>query len=92
MTIEQLKRLEDLSMLKFSEEELNKFLKDFQELETFIEQVNKVDLPKNFEATKVLEFENLREDEVKPSSDRELILKNAPRKDSISFIVPKVVE
>lgn len=92
MTIEQIKRLEDLSMLKFSEEELNKFLKDFQELETFIEQVNKVDLPKNFEATKVLEFENLREDEVKPSSDRELILKNAPRKDSISFIVPKVVE
>ena len=92
MTIEQIKRLEDLSMLKFSEEELNKFLKDFQELETFIEQVNKVDLPKNFEATKVLEFENLRDDEVKPSSDRELILKNAPRKDSISFIVPKVVE
>jgi Asp-tRNA(Asn)/Glu-tRNA(Gln) amidotransferase C subunit len=39
-----------------------------------------------------MEYEELREDEVKPSSDRVDTLKNAPKKDSISFILPKVVE
>lgn len=92
MTLEEIKRLEDLSMLKFSDEELNKFLKDFGEIESFINAINKVELPKQYKATKVCEFEDLREDEIKPSFDRELTLKNAPRKDSISFIVPKVVE
>ena len=33
-----------------------------------------------------------REDEVKPSYDREDILKNAPSSDGDGFLIPKVVE
>ena len=35
---------------------------------------------------------SFREDEVKPSFDRELILQNAPDRDDETFIAPKTVE
>lgn len=91
MTIDEIKHLAELSKLNFSNEELEKFVKDFNNIGVFFKQLNEND---NFvENTKeVKEFEQLREDIILPSQDRELTLKNAPKKDSISFIVPKVVE
>lgn len=92
MTIDEIKKLEELSKLNFSNEELEKFVEDFKEISTFFQQLDEADdnveIPKGF----VKEFEQLREDVVLPSQKRELTLKNAPRKDSISFIVPKVVD
>lgn len=91
MTIDEIKHLAELSKLNFSNEELEKFVEDFNNIGVFFKQLNEND---NFvENTKeVKEFEQLREDIILPSQDRELTLKNAPKKDSISFIVPKVVE
>lgn len=91
MTIDEIKHLAELSKLNFSNEELEKFVEDFNDIGVFFKQLNEND---NFvENTKeVKEFEQLREDVILPSQDRELTLKNAPKKDSISFIVPKVVE
>ena len=34
----------------------------------------------------------LREDEIKESYDRDLILKNAPERTNEAFVVPKIVE
>lgn len=92
MTIDEIKRLAELSKLNFSDAELEKFLKDFDEIGTFFQKLS--DSDDNVENKKdfIKEFEELREDIVAPSQERELILKNAPKKDSISFIVPKVVD
>lgn len=92
MTTEEIKRLADLSKLKFDQQQLENFTKDFEEIEAFFEQINKVDIAGEKEYRPTREFEQLREDIILPSQERELVLKNAPKKDSISFVVPKVVE
>ncbi len=92
MTIDEIKHLAELSKLNFSDAELEKFLKDFDEISVFFKQLDNVDDNVEVEKEFVRNFEQLREDIIAPSQERELILKNAPKKDSISFIVPKVVE
>lgn len=72
--------------------------KEKEELEELFELAN--DTIKTVKEEKILnvkkptelELEYLREDEVKPSMSREDALLNAPDKDSLSFIVPRVVE
>ncbi len=92
MTIQEIKKIADLSMLELSEEELSGFISEFQSFDEKIERIKKVDVKGVSYQIPVKEYEDLREDEVKPSSDRVDTLKNAPVKDSISFILPKVVE
>ena len=92
MTIEEIRKIADLSMLDFSDEELYAFASEFEKADEKIERINAVDLKGVTYQIPVMEYEDLREDEVKPSSRREDTLKNAPKKDSISFILPKVVE
>ncbi len=92
MTIEEIKKIAELSMLEFSEEELLSFNEDFAVMDEKIARLKGVTLNGVTYKIPVKEYEELREDEVKPSSDRVDTLKNAPKKDSISFILPKVVE
>ncbi len=92
MTIEEIKKIAELSMLDFSDEELEKFRSEFEVIDEKIKRVEGVDLKGVTYQIPVMEYDSLREDEVKPSSSRQDTLKNAPRKDSISFILPKVVE
>lgn len=92
MTIEEIKKIAELSMLEYSDEELMAFKEDFSAMDEKIARLNGLELGGVTYKIPVKEYEELREDEVKPSSDRADTLKNAPRKDSISFILPKVVE
>ncbi len=72
--------------------------KEKDELEQLFDLANetvktvKAEKIENVKKPKELELEYLREDEIKDSMPREEALKNAPNKDSISFIVPRVVE
>ena len=92
MTIEEIKKIAELSMLEFSEEELLSFNEDFTAIDEKIARIKGVTLNGVTYKIPIKEYQELREDEVKPSSDRIDTLKNAPKKDSISFILPKVVE
>lgn len=92
MTIEEIKKIAELSMLEFSEEELVSFNEEFKVMDEKIARLKGVTLNGVAYKIPVKEYEELRQDEVKPSSDRVDTLKNAPKKDSISFILPKVVE
>ena len=90
MTIEEINKIAELSKLEFSKDELKAFEEDFGRVDEMLDNLNKasiegVEFP-------IMEYDQLREDEVKPSYSREEVLKNAPKKDSISFILPKVVE
>ena len=92
MTIEEIKKIADLSKLEFSKDELTAFEKDFSYVDKMLNNLNKVSLNGVEYLIPIKEYDQLREDEVKPSYSREEVLKNAPKKDSISFILPKVVE
>ena len=92
MTIEEIKKIAELSMLEFSEEELDSFNEEFKVMDEKIARLKGVTLNGVAYKIPVKEYEELRPDEVRPSSDRVDTLKNAPKKDSISFILPKVVE
>ena len=92
MTIDEIRKIADLSMLELTDAELLSFQKEFEWAEEKIKKIGSADLKGVTYQIPVMEYEDLREDEVMPSSKREDTLKNAPRKDSISFILPKVVE
>ncbi len=92
MTIDEIRKIAELSMLDFSDEELENFQSEFATTNEKIKRIEAVNLSGVTYQIPVMEYDDLREDEVMSSSKREDTLKNAPKKDSISFILPKVVE
>ncbi len=85
--------LEELSRLKLSEDEKNKAQSDLNRILDYIDKLAELDTADIEPLSHPFEFtNNFREDEAKPSADRELILKNAPEKKDGCFKVPKTVE
>lgn len=85
--------LEDLSRLKLSDEEQSKAKDDLGKILDYIDKLNELDTTDVEAVSHPFTFtNNFRVDEVKESTDRELILKNAPQKKDGCFKVPKTVE
>jgi len=85
--------LEDLSRLKLSDEEQTKAKDDLGKILDYIDKLNELDTTGVEAVSHPFTFtNNFRADEVKPSSDRDLILENAPQKKDGCFKVPKTVE
>jgi aspartyl/glutamyl-tRNA(Asn/Gln) amidotransferase C subunit len=85
--------LEDLSCLTFSANEKTKLAKDLQEILDYMARLGELDT--NGVVERSHPFDNVndfRDDEVRPSYDRELILKNASVHNDQSIIAPKTVE
>jgi aspartyl-tRNA(Asn)/glutamyl-tRNA(Gln) amidotransferase subunit C len=85
--------LEDLSYLTFSKDEKNRLKEDLQKILTYMARLSELDT--NGVSERSHPFDNVnvfRSDEVFPSFERELILKNAPVKNDEVFIAPKTVE
>ena len=85
-----IRHIAKLARLHIDEEQLPRFQK---EMEGIIQMVNGMKTPAQMDlrpdpANAMV----LREDVVKPSFDRDAILKNAPSKARGCFLVPKVVE
>jgi aspartyl-tRNA(Asn)/glutamyl-tRNA(Gln) amidotransferase subunit C len=92
LTIEELKHLADLSALKFSEEELEAFLPDFNNILTMINEIDKINVDGEYVFDNIIDISELREDEVKESMPQEKALINAPKQRKGCFNVPRVVE
>lgn len=90
--LEEIERLARLSKLSFDKEKLNSFKHEFERITDFVEQVKSLDVVDCDNVDGVLNIDQLREDEIKPSMPVSEILSNAPEKDDGAFIVPKVVE
>ncbi|MGN1318541.1 MAG: Asp-tRNA(Asn)/Glu-tRNA(Gln) amidotransferase subunit GatC [Lachnospirales bacterium] len=88
-----IKYLEELSRLTLTPEEEEKAKEDLTKILGYIDTLNELDTS-NVEAMShpFSYTNNFREDEVKPSTDRELILKNAPQQKDGCFKVPTTVE
>ena len=91
VTTEQLKHIASLARLKLTDEELESL-----GLEAVIEFANKLselDTQQALPTNHISDIYNVfREDDVKPSFERDDILKNAPAKARGCVLVPKVVE
>lgn len=89
---EEIRHIANLSMLNLTEEEVEKYTIDMQDILNFAETINNADTEGTGETMGALEIYNvLRKDEVRESMDRDLLLQNAPEQDVGMFKVPPVV-
>jgi len=85
--------LEDLSCLTLSDNEKNRLAEDLQKILAGIARLSELNTDGVPERSHPFDTINIfRDDEVRPSFDRELILKNAPFRNNEMFIAPKTVD
>lgn len=85
--------IEDLSRLRLTEEQKVKSAEELTKILAYIEKLNELDTTGVEAISHPFPFtNNFREDQVKPSLDRELVIKNAPVKKDGCFEVPKTFE
>lgn len=90
---QDIKTVASLSRLKIREEEKEDVLFQLNKILTYVENLQTLDTTNIEPTTYALPMQNVfREDEVKPSLDRELALSNAPLKEDGYFKVPRVLE
>ena len=82
----------NLSNLNLSEEEIDKYTKDLQQIVEFANRVNEIDTSSVKETAFITDTVNVfRKDEVQPSLERELLLQNAPRCNGEAYSIPHVL-
>jgi len=85
--------LEDLSCLTLSDSEKSRLTGDLQKILDYMARLSELNTDGVPERSHPFDNVNVfRDDEVRPSLDRELILKNAPVRNDEMFVAPKTVE
>ncbi len=89
---EEIIHIAKLASLNLSDEEIEKYTGDMQEILEFANIINNVNTEGMNETVVANEKCNvLRKDEVKNFENRELLLSNAPSQDEGMFRIPKVI-
>lgn len=90
---ELLNKIAHLSRLEFDEKDAEKMMKDMTEIVDWVEKLKEVNTD-GVEPLTTMSYEvnALREDETKEHLSHDRALRNAPKKDSDYFRVPKVLE
>ena len=92
VTKKEVENIAELAQLKFSENELESFTPQMNEILNYMEKLNELDTENIEPLSHPVEQTNVfREDKLKSSITTEDALKNAPAKDDIHFKVPKVI-
>ena len=82
-----------LAMLNLSEQEIDNYTKDMQEILGYAEMINNLDTSNIDETIGATEQKNVfRKDEVIQPQSREELLQNAPSQDEGMFRIPKVLK
>lgn len=82
-----------LSKIKLSDSDAVKMQEELSAVVDYMEILNKVDTSGVEPLSHVFSINNvMRKDEVKPSFDREELIKNAPKHTDETVVVPKTVE
>lgn len=93
ITKEEVLHVAKLARLNLTEEETERLMNDMGSIIGFADKLNELDTEGVVPTAHAIPMQNaFREDEVKPSFEREDILKNAPSSDGDGFLIPKVVE
>jgi aspartyl-tRNA(Asn)/glutamyl-tRNA(Gln) amidotransferase subunit C len=90
---ETLQKIAHLARLDFEEERAEQMVSDMTEILDWVEKLNELDTENVAPLTNMSAEQNvLREDEPKEPLSHERGMRNAPKKDSDYFRVPKVME
>jgi aspartyl-tRNA(Asn)/glutamyl-tRNA(Gln) amidotransferase subunit C len=96
ITLDEVRYISELANLRLSEEDLQKYAAEMEEILTYVAQLEKLDTTGVEPMAQVLypgaENATLRDDEPRPSFDRDLALRSAPMAGAGYFKVPKVIE
>lgn len=93
ITDELVDYIAELSRLELEPEERHLIAQELDIIIGYMDSMGELDTSDIEAMSHVLQIKNVfRKDEVKPSTDRELLLKEAPERDDESFVVPKTVE
>ncbi len=93
VTKDDLETVAVLSRLEIPAAQQDTYLQQMDSILTYMDNLSSVDTTDVKPTTYALPMQNVfREDEVRPSLDREAALSNAPLKDDNYFKVPKVLE
>ena len=93
ITKEEVLHVAKLARLNLTEEETERLMNDMGSIIGFADKLNELNTEGVVPTAHAIPMQNaFREDEVKPSYEREDILKNAPSSDGDGFLIPKVVE
>jgi len=90
---ETVKKISKLARISVSDQQASVLEKNLNSILSFVNQLNELNTEKiQLILTNSSQKLIMRDDVVKVSNQKEDILKNAPKKNSSYFIVPKVVE
>ncbi len=90
---EEIEHIANLSMLHLSDEEIENYTKDLQEIITFANQINELDTEGVDVSAFALDTCNaFRKDEIRESLNREELLKNAPSSNGEAYSLPSMME
>jgi aspartyl-tRNA(Asn)/glutamyl-tRNA(Gln) amidotransferase subunit C len=93
ITREQVEHIAHLARLEFSEQELQAFTRQMDNILTYFDKLKEVDTTSVEPTSHAIKINNVfREDEVKNSIGHALSLKNAPEAEGNCFRVPKIIE
>lgn len=86
-------KLADLAKLEFKDEAKERIISDLNRMLDFVEKLNELDTSSVAPLIYMSDERNvLREDDVRHDITKEDALKNAPKRDSDFFKVPKVID
>ena len=92
ITPEEISHVADLARLQLSSEEIEAMVGQLGDILSYVAKLNELDTEGITPTTHAISIVNaFREDEVKPSLDREKTLANGPQHDGESFVVPRVI-
>lgn len=92
VTKKDVEKIAELARLKFTDEQLENFTPQMNEILSYMDKLNELDTDNVKPLSHPVEQTNVfREDEFKASIPTEDALKNAPSKDEHHFKVPKVI-
>lgn len=92
VTKKDVEKIAELAKLKFSDEELENFTPQMNEILSYMDKLNELDTEDVKPLSHPVEQINVfREDELKSSISNEEALKNSPDKTDSHFKVPKVI-
>lgn len=92
VSVEEIKHLEELSKLEFTDEERIAFQKEFDSIVDFASQIQNAKVEGGVSFIKSIKLANLREDEVGTSLSQDEVVTNAPSKKKGCFVVPKIMD
>ncbi|GIV40288.1 MAG: aspartyl/glutamyl-tRNA(Asn/Gln) amidotransferase subunit C [Thermonema sp.] len=93
VSLDTLQKIAHLARLEFDASEAQSMLQDLNKIIEWVDQLEQIDTTGVEPLIHMSEEKNvLREDEPAPALPHERALRNAPKKDSNYFRVPKVIE